>query len=281
MKFQVSSSLEYDVKSFGTLILNIHAFKTPGQLVLEETLTVDPFFEAKEMVSSDGQHRLVCLEVNNETAIRISYSAIVETTFHITDHSADKELQVSQLPADYLQYLYPSRYCQSDKLFRLANNKFGKIENPFQQVIAVTEWITSHVEYLSGSTNSQTSAFDTVTEQVGVCRDFAHLAIALCRALNIPARYFSGYAYQLNPPDFHGCFEAYLNGFWVIFDSTKLVPLNGLVRIGTGRDAADTAISTIFGDVSCNAINVSCQCLEEKFEPFFYDASSMQGISYL
>ena len=281
MKFQVRSTLQYETRSAATLILNIHAFKSPGQVVRDESFTTDPAIQWNELTTTDGEHRLVCVQVPSEMPVTISYSAIVETNFRVTDHRFNKELEVSQLPADYFQYLYPSRYCQADKLSRLANNKFGKIDNPFQQVLAVTDWIYANVEYLSGSTNSQTSAFDTVTEQAGVCRDFAHLAIALCRALNIPARYFSGYAYHLQPPDFHGCFEAFLNGSWIIFDATKLAPLNGLVRIATGRDASDTAIATIFGDVICNAINVSAECLEANFEPRFYNGSSMLAISYL
>ena len=84
---------------------------------------------------------------------------------------------------------------------------------------------------MRGSTNSDTSAYDTVTQRAGVCRDFAHLGIALCRALNIPARYFTGYAYELDPPDFHACFECYLGGRWMVFDATRLAHLNGLVRI--------------------------------------------------
>ena len=86
-----------------------------------------------------------------------------------------------------------------------------------------------------------------------------HLAIALCRALNIPARYFSGYAYQLDPPDFHACFECLIGGTWTVFDATHLAHLNGLVRIGTGRDAADAAVASIFGSVACTAITVNCE----------------------
>ena len=99
--------------------------------------------------------------------------------------------------------------------------------------------------------------YDTLTERVGVCRDFAHLGIALCRALTIPARYFTGYAYDLNPPDFHACFEAYIGGEWVFFDPTKLVPVNGLVKIANGRDAGDAAVASIFGKVSSTAIKVN------------------------
>ena len=115
------------------------------------------------------------------------------------------------------------------------------------------EWIHDNVEYVRGSTNSGTSAYDTVTQRVGVCRDFAHLGIALCRALNIPARYFTGYAYELEPPDFHACFECYIGGEWMVFDATRLAHLNGLVRIASGRDAADTAVASIFGAVKLHA----------------------------
>ena len=90
----------------------------------------------------------------------------------------------------------------------------------------------------------------------GVCRDYAHLAIALCRALGIPARYVSGYAVDLDPPDFHGFFEAYLGGEWYLFDATRLAPVDGLVRIATGRDAADVAFAAIVGDVTMTGMEI-------------------------
>ena len=99
-------------------------------------------------------------------------------------------------------------------------------------------------------------AADTATERAGVCRDFAHLGITFCRALGIPARFVSAYAWQLDPPDFHACFEAYLGDRWYLFDATRLAPTNGLVRIGTGRDAADTAFATVFGAVQLNNLDV-------------------------
>jgi len=154
-------------------------------------------------------------------------------------------------------------------LFRLAHNLFGNIENPFEKVVTLANWINRNVEYRSGSTNSQTSAYDTVTQQAGVCRDFAHLGIALCRALTIPARYFTGYAYQLKPGDFHACFEAYIGDEWILFDATKLVPLNGLIKIATGRDAADTAIANIFGDILFTSMLVECALADENFVPFY------------
>jgi transglutaminase-like putative cysteine protease len=281
MKFEVKANLQYYIHSPSTLIINVHALRTPHQAVLQESFTIDPYMKVEELISSHGENRFIRIEIPFETEINMSYSATVDNSFKLTDHKRQVEVPVSQLNPDVFPYLYPSRYCQSDKLYRLANNKFGNIENPYLKVIALTDWIYNNVEYLSGSTNWQTSAYDTVTERAGVCRDFAHLGIALCRALTIPARYFTGYAYKLQPPDFHGCFEAFLGGEWVIFDATKLAPLNGLVKIATGRDAADTAIASIFGKVTCNAISVSVDAQEDNFFPYQYEPSEMKGLSYL
>jgi transglutaminase-like putative cysteine protease len=281
MKFEVKAQLQYLIHQPSTLIINVHALRTPHQSVLQESFTIDPYMKVEELLSSHGENRFIRVDIPYETEINISYSATVDNSFKLTDHKKQLQLPVSQLQPELFPYLYPSRYCQSDKLYRLAKNKFGNIENPYLQVSALTDWIYNNVEYLSGSTNWQTSAYDTVTEQAGVCRDFAHLGIALCRALTIPARYFTGYAYQLRPPDFHGCFEAFIGNEWVIFDATRLAPLNGFVKIATGRDAADTAIANIFGKVTCNAISVAVDTEEPDFHPYFYDPSELKGLSYL
>lgn len=281
MKFKVSSELAYQFNSPGTLILNIHALRAPAQTVLEELHQVEPYFKSQELVSANAENRFVRIEIDKPSPVHIKYEALIENSTALIPASELYEVQVKDMDALVLSYLNPSRYCQSDKLYRLANNMFGYIDGAFNKVLALTDWIYYNVEYLSGSTDSQTSAYDTVTEQAGVCRDFAHLGIALCRALTIPARYFTGYAYKLSPPDFHACFEAYLGGQWIIFDATKLCPLNGLVKIATGRDAADTAIASIFGDVLFTYIQVGCEIVEENFVPFQYDKADLKGLSYL
>jgi transglutaminase-like putative cysteine protease len=280
MKLEISAELKYDISSPSTLILNIHALRTQKQTVLEETLVIEPYVKAEELTTENGENRLIRFELSEKKEVSISYKATVDNYYKETDHTNEPEVSVGKLDASVIPYLYSSRYCQSDKLYRFANSKFGNIENRYLKVLALTDWINSNVEYLSGSTNSQTSAYDTVTELAGVCRDFAHLGIALCRALTIPARYFTGYAYKLDPPDFHACFEAYLGNEWVLFDATKLVPLNGLVKIATGRDAADSAVASLFGDVKCKDIKVSCNILEKNFDPFYYHPSKFVGLSY-
>lgn len=279
MHFQIGSELHYDGLQKSTLILNVHALRTPSQTIIEENFHVEPLVRCEEFLSATGETRFVRLETGKAKTLTIRYSARVEThvsTVHQRDINA---VPVAHLDRAVIPYLFPSRYCQSDRLGRLAWNKFGKIKHPYDRVMAITEWIHGNVEYLRGSTDSETSAFDTVTQRAGVCRDFAHLGIALCRALSIPARYFTGYAYQLQPPDFHACFEAFIGDRWFIFDATRLAPLNGLVRIASGRDAADASVATIFGRSRCTKISVSCELLEGKFRPWTHRQVARQGMS--
>jgi len=280
MKFDVFAEMDYTARGPGTIILNIHALRTLHQTVISETFTADPYIKVEEMVTAQGENRLIRFEIAEASSLKVTYKATIDNFCGIKDFSKIDEIPVAQMDQRVLPYLYPSRYCQSDKLYRLAWNLFGHIFNPFEKVAALTNWIHQNVLYLSGSTNAQTSAFDTVTEQAGVCRDFAHLGIALCRALTIPARYFTGYAYQLQPADFHACFEAYIGNEWVLFDATRLVPLNGLVKIASGRDAADTAIANIFGNVAFTSMLVSCDLAGEGFQPFYYNDGNLNGLSY-
>jgi len=154
-------------------------------------------------------------------------------------------------------YIYPSRYCQSDRLVKLAINEFGTLWQGHARVQAIRDGVRQHVAFTSNTSNSKTSAVDTLIERVGVCRDFAHLMIALCRAVNIPARFATGTDYgadpSLGPPDFHAYVEVYLGDRWYIFDPSGTAIPMGCVRFGTGRDAADVAFATIFGNVRSQA----------------------------
>ena len=258
MLFHVSCELEYAVRFPSTLILNVHAQRTASQTVLEEHFAVEPKLRLGEFTPEGSDNRFLRLETGRAKRLSIAYAASVECDFQTYAARSVEATPVAELDASAIPCLFPSRYCQSDRLSRLAWDLFGTIDNPHEKVVAITDWIHDNVEYLRGTTNSMTSAFDTVTQRTGVCRDFSHLGIALCRALNIPARYFSGYAYQLEPPDFHACFDCFIGDAWVVFDATRLAFLNGLVRIGTGRDAADAAVASIFGSARCTRLEVDC-----------------------
>lgn len=280
MRFNVSCELEYTARMPSTLILNVHAQRNGSQTVLEERFAVEPTVAISEFSPDGTDNRFIRLETGQHRALTVSYQAAVDCDYQTYSARTVEATPVAELSGAAIPFLFPSRYCQSDRLGRLAWDLFGKIQNPHEKVVAITDWIYENVEYLRGSTDSVTSAFDTVTQRTGVCRDFSHLGIALCRALNIPARYFSGYAYQLDPPDFHACFECFIGGSWVIFDATRLGHLNGLVRIGTGRDAADAAVASIFGGAKCTRMQVTCELAKgQQFTPIGRKQLKKSGVT--
>ena len=280
MLFHVSCELEYAVKFPSTLIFNVHAQRTASQTVLEEQFAVEPKLRIGEFTPEGSDNRFIRLETGRAKRLSIAYTAAVACDFQTYAARSVEATPIAELDASTIPFLFPSRYCQSDRLSRLAWDLFGSIENPHEKVVAITDWVHENVEYLRGSTDSVTSAYDTVTQRTGVCRDFAHLCIALCRALNIPARYFAGYAYQLEPPDFHACIECFIGGSWVVFDATRLAHLNGLVRVGTGRDAADASVASIFGSVTCTAMRVSCVLAQnQQFQPIGRQQLDYRGVS--
>lgn len=248
MKFNFGCQLNYSIAQTSTLVFNIGAIDNEHQRILHENLQLNPDLPFDEYVEPDTNNRYFRINAPSGK-LQVSYQATVDLSHFYVDSEAVPEVLPADLPFDTLRYLYPSRYCQSDKLMRLAQHEFGNLEPGYSRVTAICNWIYNNVAYLSFSSNSSTSAYDTATERVGVCRDFAHLGITFCRALNIPARFISGYAYGLNPPDFHACFEAFLGDRWYLFDPSRLVPQTGIIRIGAGRDAADVSFATIYGSV--------------------------------
>jgi transglutaminase-like putative cysteine protease len=280
MNFNVSSTLEYTIQDLSTFIFNISVLKTLSQTVLEESLTIDPYLLAEELPSMEGNTRGIRIESTRSPSLKIGYQARVNLQYEIIPRIQLQQVPISKLPPEVIPYLFPSRYCQSDKLTRLATDKFGHFKSAYEKILAVCHWISENVSYVIGSTDSNTSAFDTVTQRVGVCRDFAHLGVALARGLGIPARYFSCYAHQLSPQDFHACFDVYLGGKWVSFDPSRMAPLNGLIRIGVGRDAADVSVATIYGNVGFKNLWVSNNSADNIFKGIFMNDVEENGIYF-
>ena len=173
----------------------------------------------------------------------------------------------ASLPPSTLRYLFPSRYCQADLILQEAWQLFGQIPRGYAQVRAVSDWVRQNLEFQVGVSSSTTSAIETLRDRVGVCRDFAHTMIACCRALNYPARIVTGVDYgsdpALGPQDFHAYVEVFVGGCWFLFDPTGISPVTGLVRIGTGRDAADVSFATVFGPVQVGMPRVSYTVVDE------------------
>ncbi len=252
MDYKVGCSLSYRVTTPTPFVFNIEAARTGGQSVTSETLDLSPGVAVERWTMPESGNRYLRVMVE-PGPFKLDYTA--EVAIHPVLEAPDSvtEILASDLPLSVLPHLWPSRYCQSDQLNRLAQRSFGGETPGYARVNAVCNWIHDNVDYMGGISDAMTSAFDTATQRAGVCRDFAHLAIALCRSLGIPTRYVSAYAHRLQPPDFHAVIEAFLQGpqgpGWYLFDPTRKSAPDGIVRIGIGRDAAEVAFASPFGDI--------------------------------
>lgn len=253
VRIDLQVDLGYRVDPPGAdFIFNIHPAHTRCQTVSAEQLRLSqPIAGDIQTDARTGNRYLRLRALPGE--LRVSYRATVDLRHHREDPAQLEEVPIHRLPLEALGYIYPSRYCESDKLLRLAMRQFGGLAPGYRRVQAIKAWVQQQVSYISNTSSSRTSAVETLVEQVGVCRDFAHLMIALCRAVNIPARFTTGTDYgadpSLGPPDFHAYVEVYLGDRWYIVDASGTGIPMGFVRIGTGRDAADVAFATIFGGV--------------------------------
>ena len=267
IRLQLSLSLDYQVLAPGAdFIFNIHAAHTERQQVLQEHLQLSPNLPWRVETDPTTQNRYLRLSAG-PGPLRVDYSATVDLLHHVAQPASIAEIPVAQLPAAVLGYIYPSRYCQSDRLHRFAMREFGTRWQGYARVQGICDWVQQHVSFTQNTSNSATSAVDTLLETVGVCRDFAHVMIALCRAVNIPARFATGIDYgadpALGPTDFHAYVEVYLGGRWYLFDASGTAIPMGFVRFGTGRDAADVAFATIFGSVTSQAPRIAVQALSD------------------
>lgn len=253
VRIELQIELSYEIDAFGAdFVFNIHAAQTASQAIVAETLRLSQPIASQIWCDPPSGNRYMRLRAC-PGRLDVSYAATVDLVHHRGEPALIPEVPVRELPFATIGYLYPSRYCQSDRLGRLAIKEFGHLWQGYGRVQAIQDWVRRQVSFTPNSSDANTSAVDTLVGQVGVCRDFAHLMIALCRALSIPARFTTGTDYgadpALGPPDFHAYVEVYLGDRWYLFDpSGTAIPL-GLVRFGTGRDAADVAFATIFGGV--------------------------------
>lgn len=258
MPFQINVTLDYSVQSRSTVLFSLHALSTPNQTLQNESFTVTRGAECEFFPLQTGENRYVRIDTGNLQQLTLTYEVSAVTNPGSRLVREISSVPIAGLERSSLRYLFPSRYCQSDRLGLFASKHFGHLDHPLAQASAISDWIFEQVDYTAGASDANTSACDTLTDRAGVCRDFAHLGIALCRALSIPARYFTGYACNMQPPDFHACFEACVGNQWFVFDPTRLSSPNGLIRIATGRDAADASLATIFGEMRLENMMVSC-----------------------
>lgn len=245
----VETVLEYQIQSPTHLCFNIEAAHWPTQKIVSEVLTISSGVAPHSYADPRSGNRFLRFDAQ-PGPLRVDYKAEVEVHTPVADSSL-RETPVAQVPDDIFPYLLATRYCESDVLCPEVLRLFGSMAPGFARVRAIEEWIRREIRYTPGSTDSNTTAQQVFAQRAGVCRDFAHLGITFCRALNIPARIVVGYVWFDEPPqDFHAVFEAWLDGQWVLFDPTGMAPVDRLVRIGTGRDAKDVAFATMFGQIA-------------------------------
>jgi transglutaminase-like putative cysteine protease len=173
-----------------------------------------------------------------------------DTTVAYTASAEDGGSPRAVTPAEWAAALRPSRYCPSDQLEGFATTEFDRTLPRAELVTAVADWVHRRLVYTSGASRPVDTAVDTLLAGQGVCRDYAHLTVTLLRALEVPARLVAVYAPGLHPMDFHAVVEADVDGTWCVVDATRLAPTSSLVRICSGRDAADTAFLSLFGGVA-------------------------------
>jgi transglutaminase-like putative cysteine protease len=225
------------------------------QRMLHERLLYDPDLPVEEFQDVHGNitSRLVFQPGGNT----IHHDALVELPSWPDNHDRGSEpTPVEEIPPLALRYTLPSRYCDSDKLLDFAWEQFGQVENGAVRVQAICDWIHKNIEYRFGSGRPDTSAAEVIAQRYGVCRDFAHVGVALCRCFNLPARYVSGHLPDIgfldpgSAMDFHAYFEVYFDHKWNTFDARFNVPRIGRIKVADGLDAVDGAFTTIFGQAT-------------------------------
>lgn len=243
MKREVAASLQVSVLAPTVIELQVAVASQPGLQVSESlSVTLDGTpVSVREIAGAHGTR--IHTAVLGEGALRVDYSATV----------VGRASPPTVSDMDMSTYLRPSRYAESDKFFGFAATEFGQFDNSATLLEKVSSWVGTRLNYEPGSSDPIDGATDTLLAGAGVCRDYAHLVIALLRAVNVPARLVAVYAPGCDPMDFHAVAEALIDGQWRVVDATCLAPRQTMVRIATGRDAADTAfLDNHRGAVSLN-----------------------------
>jgi len=262
MQIKAGYSLTYDCPKPTPMLLclNIHPSRR-ADLLTPQVLRFSPPMESWDYTDAFGN---VCTRITAPTG-----QTTISTEFEIydagtPDHVPFDAIQhdIRDLPDNVLMFLLGSRYCETDRLSNIAWEMFGATQPGWPRVQAILDFVHQHIHFDYKRADSTRTAFGAYREGIGVCRDFAHLALTLCRSMNIPARYCTGYLGDIGippmpgPMDFSGWFEVYLGGHWYTADARSNFPRIGRILMAIGRDATDVAISTQFGPATLSGFKV-------------------------
>jgi transglutaminase-like putative cysteine protease len=246
MILNVNVHLNYAIQNPTDVLLQLTVPDLPDQRVLEESTSYGENVQVSTVPAEAGFGERVLMNINHD--LICSYTARINVDRPIIDIADLAATPPFQLPSDAIRYLMPSRFCQSDELQSYVAAEFGNSAGG-QRIAQLRDWIFERYQYVPGSSNEHTTAIDTFVQRQGVCRDFAHVLIALSRASAIPARFVSVYAPYVTPQDFHAVAEVYLDGAWHLVDPTGMAASNQMARIGVGLDAAEVPFMASFGPV--------------------------------
>jgi len=262
LTLRVGCSLSYEATGPATLLLNLKPRPNRNHAVVFEALALGNNLPSDEFTDSHGNQvfRIQLAPGTNH----IRHDAIVAASSRPDNHDlpSGDPLTPADTPPEFFRYMLPSRYCDSDKLTNFAWEKFGQVEHGLPRVTAISQWIHDNIEYRYFSGRTDLSAWDVLQRGYGVCRDFAHLAVALNRTFNLPARYVTGHMPDIGVPDpdnhmdFHAYAEVYVGGHWFTTDARFHVPRIGRIKISCGQDAVDGAFSTIYGGATLSYFQV-------------------------
>ncbi|SDT89718.1 Transglutaminase-like enzyme, putative cysteine protease [Verrucomicrobium sp. GAS474] len=258
---RVGCSIRYQCALPTPMILVLRPWRDENQFIRQERFSVSPGVATQEY--NDIHGNLACRTIMQPGENTVSHDALVDISPE-PDNLGHQwfALPVDQLPTDVLRYILPSRYCDSDKLLDFAWQQFGQTPNGIDRVYAICNWLHANIEYRWGGGSPNISASEVIAQRFGVCRDFAHTGIALCRAFNMPARYIVGHLPDIGhidpgtPMDYHAYFEVYLGGRWCTFDARFNEPRIGRIKVAQGLDAVDGAFSTCYGQAILAWFNV-------------------------
>lgn len=233
---EVGCALTFTVVEPAEFALGVAVGLRPGRTVEDELSVVGSgqVVDVRVILGPDGNRRHLFWAAPGE--LSVSYRAVV------ADRAGEPERPTEW---EVLTALLPSRYCPVDRMTGFAQRQFGGHADPAQRVQAICDYVFEHLQYTPAASGPTTDAADTLLDGRGVCRDYAHLVAALCRAVEVPARVVGVYAPGLSPMDFHAVVETATGGQWQVWDATRLAPRSSLIRVSTGRDAADTAFATV------------------------------------
>lgn len=268
MLLRATCTLRYDFAQPTPVIFLLKPHPQADQQIIQQDFLVTPPLQSDEFADSLGNINSRLLLAPGHCTVETT--TVFESPAQLDVHPDAKAWPVMQLPPETLPYVMPSRYCQADLMISEAQQLTAHCQTGYQQAAVICDHIHRHWTYEYGSSDSLTTALDTWHSKKGVCRDFAHLGMTLCRALDLPARMVAGFLYELDPMDLHAWYEVYIGGQWYTFDPTQPAPRGHRLILAYGRDATDVAFATFFAPFECTDMQVSVEpvALDQENESF-------------